>query len=80
MTSQQSQGKPIIEVQEDFNWKALTPDERMKKLEQLHMESKILNTIDLAREKKRILDRDEHKMKKYREFLAKDEKDRVDLG
>ena len=77
MTTQASPSKPAIEVQEDFNWKALSQEEKKKKLEQLHMESKILNTIDLAMEKKRILERDQKKMSDYSSLKEKQEKARV---
>jgi len=77
MTTQASPQKPAIEVQEDFNWKALSQEEKKKKLEQLHMESKILNTIDLAMEKKRILERDQKKMSDFSTLKEKQEKARV---
>lgn len=77
MTTQASPQKPAIEVQEDFNWKALSQEEKKKKLEQLHMESKILNTIDLAMEKKRILERDQKKMSDFSTLKDKQEKARV---
>ena len=71
------QVKTHLEMQEEMNQKMIKAEEEKWNRDQLHMESQILNTIDLAREKKRIIEKDEKKMKAFAEKKAKMEKDRV---
>ena len=71
------QVKSQLEMQEETNKRMIQGEEKKWERDQIHMESQILNTIDMAREKQRILERDKMKMDKFDKLKAKQEAARV---
>lgn len=69
--------KSQLEMQEEKNRKMIEAEEKRREREQIHMESQIRNTIELAREKKRIIERDTMKVHKMEEKEKMTEKERV---
>jgi hypothetical protein len=72
------QVKSQLEMQEELNKRIVQAEEKKWERDQIHMESQILNTIDLARKKQKILERDQTKMMKYEQTKAKNESTRVE--
>ena len=70
--------KSQLEMQEEKNRKIIEAEEKRREREQIHMESQIRNTIELAREKKRIIDKDALKVKQMQDKEKEMEKIRVD--
>lgn len=69
--------KSQLEMQEEKNRKMIEAEEKRREREQIHMESQIRNTIELALEKKKIVDRDVLKVKKMEDKEKENEKKRV---
>lgn len=69
-----------LEMQEDRNRKMVEAEEKRRVREQIHMESQIRNTMELAREKKRIVERDQYKVRKMDDAHKEAEQKRVRFG
>lgn len=69
-----------LEMQEERNRKMIEAEEKRREREQIHMESQVRNTMELAREKKFIVERDQEKVRKMEEINREAEKKRVSLA